>query len=149
MVFDELWRLERQLAGTWRSHRRNMELLKQKKAGAKEMALAMHEATLESDTLVDTIESIKSSRLLGRANRLSLPTAHFKADEDETWVCGYTGGRYLSRTAQSDLRSRIRQEEKERREAWAFWVKDIFVPAFSVLIGILGATAGLVALLRK
>jgi hypothetical protein len=129
-----------------------MELLKQRKASREEMEGATQETVFESDTLVDTIESLKSHHLLGRANRLGLPTPRFSADEsneNETWARAYTGGYYLSRAAQSDLRSRIRLEEKERRETTAFWVKDILVPALSVLLGIIGATTGLVAVFHK
>jgi hypothetical protein len=86
-----------------------------------------------------------------RANRLGRPTPDFNIDyeeEDETWEHGYTGA-YLSRAAQSDLRRLIRQEEKEHRDALAFWVKDVLAPALSVVIYILGLTTGLIALLRK
>lgn len=152
MILDELWRLEWQSTRTMRAHDRTIKSLKQRKASRDEIESATQEASWDHDTFRDEIESTKSFRLIVRANRLGLPTPHFnvdKVDEDETWERGYTAGAYLTRTAQPDLRSRIRQEEKERREAWAFWVKDIFVPALSVLIGIVGATAGLVALLRK
>jgi hypothetical protein len=59
---------------------------------------------------------------------------HAKNNE---WARGYTGTIYLSRTGQSALRSRIRQEEKERREAIAFWVKDVLLPMLFVLPGII------------
>jgi hypothetical protein len=53
------------------------------------------------------------------------------------------------RIGQSELRSRIRQEEKERREVIAFWIKDILVPGLSSVVGILGATIGVIALHNK
>jgi hypothetical protein len=141
VIFDELWRLEWRLARTERAHRRPMNV------PMEEMESVREKAMRKVNTLKHLIESTKSSRLLSRANRLGLPTPDFNMDyedEDETWESGH-----LTRTEQSDLRSRISVEEKERREAVAFWVKDVLVPVLSVVIGIFGATAGLIALLRK
>jgi hypothetical protein len=152
VILDKLWRLEWQIARTMRVHDRTIKRLKQRKASSEEIEMEAQEASWDSDTIRDEIESIKSFHLIGRAIRLGLPTPRFKAveaDEDETWERGITGKYYLSRAAQTELRSRIRLEKKEQREVTAFWVKDVLVPALSVLIGILGATAGLIAILHK
>lgn len=148
MIFDELWRMERRSARSKREFERKYELLKQRKECRDELGTLAEEGTLDECNFHDDIETIKSSRLLARANRLGLPTPDVDGDS-ERWRRSYTGSFYLIRAGQAELRSRIRLEEKERREAVAFWVKDVLVPVLSVVIGILGATAGLIALLRK
>jgi hypothetical protein len=159
MIFDKLWRLERLLARVKRAHNREIKRLKRMKTTGElktteELEIATQDAMWENDTLLDEIESIKGFRLIDRANRLGLPTPRFRptddeADEGGTWERGYTGTYYPSRAAQADLRSRIRQEEKERREVIAFWIKDILVPVLSSAVGILGATIGVIAFHKK
>jgi len=158
MIFDELWRLERQLGVRQRARSRTLKRLRQE-PGSGGIAIlsarekpAWQEAGWEIDALRDEIERSNASRLIRRANRLGLPTPAFNVKESidgETWERGITGSYHLTRTAQADLRSRIRLEKKERREALAFWVKDILVPVLSVALGIIGATTGLIAVLHR
>jgi hypothetical protein len=144
MIFDELWRMERRQQKSKREFERKYKLMQQRKESREELNTAAEEAMMDDCNFYDDIETIKSSRLLGRANRLGLPTPESNGDT-ERWRRSYSGSFYLTRTAQAELRSRIRVEEKERREDRAFWVKDVFVPLFSVGIGFLGAAAGVIA----
>jgi hypothetical protein len=155
MILDKLWQLEWQLAWSRRLHARKRKLLEKRKASREELISAGEDAHWAQDTIRHLIEGEKSSRLISRANRLGMPTPLYKTNEanefgeDAAWEVGYTGIPYLNRAAQFDLRGRIRQEEKEHREVRAFWVKDILVPLLSVLLGIIGATTGLIALLLR
>jgi hypothetical protein len=127
MMLDKLWRLEWQ-STTMRAHNRTIERLKRAKASQDEIEGATQNAMWENGTFRDEIEGAKSSRLISQANRLGLPTPKYNFDEsaeNPEWDSGYPGKRYLSRTAQSELQSRIRQEKKESREVIAFWIKDI------------------------
>jgi hypothetical protein len=155
MIFDKLWQLERQLARSNDAYKRKRKQLEMRKASLEEMQNAGEEANWTTNTIRHLIEGEKSSRLLSRADHLGLATPRYKinendeSDEDKAWEVGYTGIAYLSRAAQFDLRNQIRMEEKARRDDLEFWVKVIIVPVLSVVIGILGATAGLVAILHK
>jgi hypothetical protein len=151
MILDKLWRLEWQLARSSRGHARNRKLLQERKASREELVSAGEDANWAHDTIRHLIEGEKSSRLFRRADRLGLPTPRYRFDksdesvENEAWERGYTGISYLSRAAQFDLRSQIRQEKKARRDDIVSWIRDIVVP----VMGILSATTALIVALRK
>jgi hypothetical protein len=160
VIFDELWRLERRLVALQSARSRTLKRLREEQGSQLPFINAHEKAAWEksigqTDILRDEIERVKTTRLLKRANRLGLPvpslTSHPISSDTwkETRIAPGHISYHLSRAAQSELRSRIRLEEKERREAVAFWVKDVLVPMLSVVLGIIGATTGLIAILRK
>ena len=158
MILDKLWRLDWQSKRCTRALRRDIKRLKQSQAGRDQIEAAIQDTVWERDTLLDEIQGTKSFYLIGQANRLGLPTPpRFRLSpddaelpyEDGPWERGYTSTYCLSRTAQFDLRSRIRLEKKERLEVITSWVKDILVPMTTAVVGILGATMGVLAFLKK
>jgi hypothetical protein len=151
MIFDKLWKLERQLEASKQEHMKNHKLLKDRKASQEEMVSAGEDASWKTNTLRHLIEGEKGSRLLRQADRLGLPTPRYKgnasdeSDENEAWEVGYTGIAYLSRAAQFALRNEIRIEKKARRDEIVSWIRDIVVP----VMGILSAATALIATLHK
>lgn len=96
----------------------------------------------EDNLIQYDIDLITTSHLLQRARRLmiSLPelddaTKYWK--EDDGWKSRST----LSREGIKYLRSQIRAELKERRESSSHW--------FALMIGLIGATTGLLAIILK
>lgn len=141
--------LQREVDRIKRDYDRDVERLTQKGASHDEIHGLLQEASFETDMAQEQIQIVLSARLFHEANRLGIPSPRYTDPDSDLWEQSHNGQVYLSLKGQSELRSRIRQEQKERREATAFWVKDILVPVLSVLLGIIGATTGLVAILRK
>jgi hypothetical protein len=142
-------KLQREIDHTRRGYDWDVERLTQNGASQDEIQGLLQNASFETDMAQEQIQIILSAGLFHEANRLGIPGPRYTDLDSDQWEQGHNGQIYLSLKGQSELRSRIRQEEKERREATAFWVKDILVPVLSVLLGIIGATTGLVAILRK
>jgi hypothetical protein len=142
-------KLQREIDQIKRACARDVERPTQKGASQDEIQGILQDASFETDMAQEQIQIILSAPLFHDANRLGIPGPRYTDPDSDQWEQGHNGQIYLSLKGQSELRSRIRQEEKERREATAFWVKDILVPVLSVLLGIIGATTGLVAILRK
>jgi hypothetical protein len=144
-----VWQLQRKIDRIKRAYDRDVERLTQTGANHDEIQCLLQDASFETDMAQEQIQIILSARLFHKVNRLGIPSPRYTDPDSDLWERSHRGQVYLSLKGQSELRSRIRQEEKERREATAFWVKDILVPVLSVLLGIIGATTGLVAIFRK
>ncbi len=86
----------------------------------------------------DEIYSLITERLTRQAHRRLLPVA-FRTERPENWEEGQFGKWYMTVKALSELRSAIRQENKERFDQWLRWLPG--------LTGILGTMIGLAALL--
>lgn len=142
-------KLQREIDQIKRAYDRDVEHLRQKGASQDEIQGLLQDASFETDMAQEQIQIILSARLFHEANRLGIPSPRYTDAGSDLWEQAHNGQIYLSVKGQSYLRSSIRQEEKERREATAFWVKDILVPVLSMLLGIIGATTGLVAIFRK
>lgn len=81
--------------------------------------------------------------LVSKAHRLIIPVPDY--NDDLKWEEGHrSGGKYLTSLGVKELRSDIRKERVERfqsLQAFLFWIP--------MLIGLIGAIAGLVAILHK
>ena len=74
-----------------------------------------------------------SDRLIEQAERLQIPVPQ----DEEYWMqLKYAPHRHLSEEGQAELRKRIREEKKGRREAVSFWFNIIAV-ILSLLVAVL------------
>jgi hypothetical protein len=98
----------------------------------------------ESDLIEEELKLVETRRLVNKARRLLLPVPDIPTgkEEDGKWIRGPDSGRwYLKPEGFSEIRALIRGECKERREALMAWA--------TIIIGIIGALTGLVAVWRR
>lgn len=99
-----------------------------------------HEERFALDELDNAIDVLTTAHLLQDARRLQLPLPDF--DDETCWEESYSfGGRHLTATGITKLRSEIRLERKAR------W--DSVSSQMTLIIGLLGAIIGLVSILKK
>ena len=81
-----------------------------------------------------------TSRLVGKATKLFLP---LPKQNDQNWKRGtmISPGNILTEDGIMELRSAIRRDQKERRDA--------YVSVTTLVIGLIGATTGLLAVILK
>ena len=94
----------------------------------------------EFDVIRLQVGSLVTQRLLREAENLFLPTP--ERSDEQMWDkdSEYIGGGVLSPKGMTELRSAIRKERRERREICERWVV--------ILIGLIGALTGLIAVLK-
>ena len=116
---------------------------KAKKEGKKgnEIQRLYSEAGSEYFLIQDQIDILITSYLKSEANKLILPIP--EDDDIKMWkeapdMCPY---KVLSEKGVTELRSAIRRERKERREAHISWI--------AIIIGLIGAITGLLAVILK
>lgn len=102
-------------------------------------------SSFETNMAQEQIQIILSARLFHEANRLGIPSPRYTDPDSDLWERSHEGQVYLSFKGQSELRSSIRAENKERWEARASILKDIAVP----IAGLIGAITGLIAVIRR
>jgi hypothetical protein len=95
-------------------------------------------------------KKLASNALLSEADRLHLPRPDYndktKWDTD-TDEYGMSRGLALNAAAMTELRTTIRKEKREKREAVEWWVK-LLGGLIPILTGLVGALIGLGAVLR-
>lgn len=102
------------------------------------------DANREFELLNMRIQRRETNRLLAEAERLDIDTP----SNTEVWQ-DTPHGSILVTQARSELRRRVDEEKSRRREVKAWWWKTIILPAFTTLIGLIGALTGLIAVLRR
>lgn len=101
-----------------------------------EMNSLLSLSEFEASEYEDEADEIRSNRLVRRARRLSLPIAPKHEDSDHWRESRYCGTWALTNIGIMELRRAIRQEKKERREAWMAW-GGMLVSILSLVIAIL------------
>lgn len=136
MIFDALWRLERQQKALEKRNREQINAGLKKKIPVDKL----HDLYEASEKFAAFIEVIRqralSEKLRSKAWRLNIPVP-----PESEWE---TGGHhnpnklpYMTPAMQTELRRSIRQEQKERREVWTIVVKDVVVPIGGIVISVL------------
>ncbi|MGO9245811.1 MAG: hypothetical protein ACLPT4_08780 [Verrucomicrobiia bacterium] len=97
----------------------------------------------ESGPIEEELEWLETTWRRDKAQRLHLPIPEIPAgeDEDANWRRTDSGRWLLKPEGHSKIKALIRAERKEQREALIAWL--------TLIIGILGALTGLVAVWRK
>jgi hypothetical protein len=123
------------------------------KAGARIKNLASSAETLsdiiqdemsERDLIFDQIALLQTQRLLEQAQHylVPIPSNEIQGNIVQHWVQSKISGRFwLTPKSMVDLRALIRAEQKDRWDFWSRWVPIVF--------GLIGATTGLVSMLRR
>ena len=137
----ELRKLQRGRAKVRLAYKQEKEQAKTDKKPRDEIAMIDHMAWSEEELVDDEIESLESRYLIESAERLILPIPTFSKDSDAWRQSSQLGLYLLTRQGMATLRSTIRAERKERREAKMIWI--------AAITGILGVLTGLIAVWKS
>ncbi|MBI5453613.1 MAG: hypothetical protein HY956_03195 [Deltaproteobacteria bacterium] len=95
----------------------------------------------EFSRIDDEISYLNGRFLINKAERMSIPTPPI-TDKDDLWESSnYTGRWFLTTKGIAKVRQLIRQEQKVRLEIASHWA--------GIIIGIIGAITGLIAVIMK
>lgn len=119
---------------------KDLEVAK-KKDDREEIESLLSALDYEQSEPEEKIKRLKTQYLISIADKLSLPTPPITEKEERWEESGFSGRHVLTNKGITELRSLIRQEKRERYELMFRWV--------SILIGLIGAIIGLVAVLNK
>jgi hypothetical protein len=148
MILDALWNAQRKRRKLDKLYGRLISKAERGK-NPEEVGSLGSEYRFERNLINDTINSLESSMIQERAERLGVPVPNYSPDH-EAWEKGFQPNVvYLSLKTRAELRSQIRKERRERVEYWTLLVKDLIVPLVGLLVGLVGATIGLVSVLRS
>jgi hypothetical protein len=136
VIFDALWRLERQQKAFERDTQSKINTGLENKVPLDRLH-DLYEARTRYAAFIEVIRlRAYSERLRSKAQRLNIPVP----PENEWETGGYYNPSklaYMTPTMQTDLRRAIRQEQRERREMWTMVVKDVVVPIGGIVISVL------------
>lgn len=137
----ELRKLQRDRTKMRSVYKQEKEQARRDKKSSDEIAEIEQRAWFEQELVDDEIESLESRYLIESAERLILPIPMFSKDSDAWRQSSQLGLNLLTRKGMATLRSTIRAERKERREAKMIWV--------AAITGILGTLTGLIAVWKS
>lgn len=141
--FKYRWQLNRLLHKRKKTERYYDKLLKNaKKEGQKrdEIEALRQEAGSEYFDIQDEIDLLITSNLLRVAEKLILPIP--KSDNAEMWEeSRYFSRKVLTKKGVAKLRTAIRDERKDKRDAYLPWIAG--------LTGLIGAITGLLAVILR
>lgn len=105
---------------------------------------AYHSERYELDLIDAEIACLSTCYHISVAEKMALPTPTLSTESDLWEKSDYTGKWYLSNNGIAEIRRSIRTERKEKRENFGFWATMLT----TMLIGVIGAVTGLIAVLK-
>jgi hypothetical protein len=145
VIFDEIWRMQRSERKLARAYYKRIEKLRKDKRDEEQIALMMSEDVTTLSQLEMDIVFAESQKLTQEARRLKVPLPE---RNDEAWNAFFDHN-VLTPKGYADLRSNIRQEQRERRETVTALIKDIISPVGGIIISILSLLIAYAALKLK
>ena len=131
--------------GISRTHDIAEERARASGADDKKLSEIGYEFYMENERAEDEISQLTTRYYTRMANRLMIPIPKFQPTGGAWIESAYRPGRYiLTTSALHELRAAVRAEKKARTDAWLAWL-----PLITVLVGVLGALTGLVAIVKK
>lgn len=144
MILDEIWRMQRKHARLLKAYYKKKEQLRRECPEHYGEMLTDEEADMGN--LSTEIMIAQSEALKNEAYDLRVPIPPH--DDKEAWN-DFFGPQILTAKGYSELRSKIRQEKKERRETFVAIIKDIISPIGALIISILSLLIAYAALHLK
>jgi hypothetical protein len=130
MMFDEIWRMQRKSQKLNRAYLKKVEELRNQGQSEVQIDMLVDEDRNDIMSLDMDLAYMLNDRLVTEAYKLRVPTP--SREDKEMWH-DFFGRPYLTDKGYSELRSRIRQEKKERLDHRMMWVKDVLIPILSAL----------------
>lgn len=122
------------------SYKKLIEKARKEKPSREKIESLQAEGGFEHSMIQDEIDLLVTRRLTELARRLILPLP--KYDDEEMWIPSQScRAKVLTEQGVVEVRSTIRQELKERRDAYLPWIV--------VLVGLLGTITGLLAVILR
>lgn len=146
MIFDNVWKLRRKERKLSATYFREVERLRIQGASEIDIDMILDKERNELNEMQVSITYAESDALIERAARLKVPRP--SKTDGESWDTFY-GKAFLTHVGYDKLRSGIRQEKKERREAITSIIKDIISPIGALIISILSLLIAYAALKLK
>ncbi len=142
MIFDELWRAQRERRKTNKTFDRLIDKAKKQK-NLEERESLISELFMERDIINDKINWIETRRLEEKAEKFGVPIPPLS--DKESWEEGYAPNTVrLRREARIRITDQIRKERRARIDDRMLWVERL-----APLTGLVGAVIGLIATLRS
>jgi hypothetical protein len=146
MIFDELWRAQRERTKLHKTFDPLISKAEQEKRWDDSQSL-ISEFLMERNVIDDKISWIETKRVRKRAEKFGVPIPPLS--DKECWEEGFTPNTVrLKPEARIRISEQVRKERRARIEDRMLWV-DYLGPLVSPLTGLLGVVIGLVALLRS
>lgn len=135
------WRIQRGIDKNSRDWRAAEKKARAKGANADELHELGYSYHFEQLVAEDEMIRLNHRYYVRLANRLLVPVPEFKSEGGGWKESEFAPNHFhLSPDALHELRTAIHTEKKARREAWGFWV--------TILVGLIGALTGFVAVLK-
>jgi len=145
----EMWKLKRRLRKIGRTKQKETKKLKKRKADSyafQQLEWDEQEAIKDAENFFDYKEG---QRLRQQAVALDVeipPTTDLTMWVDDT---GESGLMWFTSRGRAHVRKLVDEEKARRFEVRTLWVTKIILPLAGLIIGIIGAITGLIAVSRK
>ena len=144
----ELWKLNRELRLTRESYANDRKNLAKRHARQDEFLAVDANEYFVVSIIEQAVDSLVGSRLLAEARALDVETPPLS--DEEMWVqMPSPGDAFFTPKGRAYVRKLIDEEKERRFNVKTLWVTKLIIPIASLLIGIIGALTGLVAVLHK
>lgn len=133
-----IWRRQAQKQDISKEYRK-LQAKARKEKEEEEINRLIHEEMWETDLINDEILQLQSRYLLNKAEKYLLPKPEFKS-QDGAWEQSEITGKWrLNQPALSELKTVVRNEQKQLRDRWQSWLTSlsVFIGALTGLAGVL------------
>ena len=135
----DLWKLQREKDKNKRFYSKKIAEAEKKKYSDDGIDSIVREEVHEIGMVDEEIARVQGLFLVSQAEKYLIPLPKFNTDGEDWEESRITGRWRLSQKSISELKSAIREEQKDRREKWQGWL--------ALLIGLVGALIGLTSVL--
>jgi hypothetical protein len=143
----KLWKLKRRRDKLQRAYDKDRAALVARKADREELDAHDSEESHFMDEEYDAIEIFQSDKLLEQGTKYDVRMP--SRTDPEYWVLATPFDRaYLTSAGRNQVRRLIDEEKTRRFEAKTLWVTKIILPLAGVLVGLIGAATGFIAVWR-
>ncbi len=144
----QIRRLQKRIRRVQDSYAADRHALRIKGADADAIESVNYDEMHAVDELNDDILETHHRYVRAQAGKWLVPVPEFKTAGGAWEESQFTGKWRLTEHALAELRSAIRKEQKEYREAWQGWLTPI-IGVTGALTGLVGATIALLSFLHK
>jgi hypothetical protein len=143
----KVWRLKWQRWRLQHSYAKDYKNLVKKKASQDELMQLHAGEHFDVEAVEQQIDFYIGTKLSDKARSLDVEIPHFS--DKQMWVHGEQGYFWFSSKGRAHVRKLIDEERARRFEVKSQWFIKIILPTLGLVIGIVGAITGLVAVLHQ
>ena len=143
---SQLRQLQRNQKKARKAYRKDLRHARKSGAPGEVIAELEHRDFFEQRVYDEEMEGLQSGYLLNKAHKYILHTPDFDSESSDWKQSDIVGGWRLTLSAQAELRSRIDEYEKMRRERVQSWMTSL-TGIITACTGLIGVAIGLIAIL--